>query len=240
MMRLNKFLAHAGIASRRRCDDLIMAGLVKVNGQKVDRMGVVIDETKDVVTFKGQPVSLAEKCVYVLLNKPSGVVTTASDEFKRSTVIDLIGIPERIYPVGRLDYETKGVLLLTNDGELTHHMLHPGFKVEKIYRVLLDRKIKPVDLHYLRAGVELDGKMTQPCEINEMRIVDNCSFLEVKLKEGRNRQIRRMFELFEYSVEELERVSFAGLTSSGLQAGEWRYLSGEEVRRLKERIGYAT
>ncbi len=236
MMRLNKYLAHAGIASRRKCDDLILAGYVKVNGKKVDALGVVIDETKDEVTFKDRKVTLGEEYIYVLLNKPRGVVTTASDEFKRKTVLDLLAIPERIYPVGRLDYDTTGVLLLTNDGELTNQLLHPGYESEKIYRVLIDKIIKPIDLHKLQKGIMLDGKMTVPCTIKELRRIDNRSFLEVILHEGRNRQIRRMFEKFGYIVEALNRVSFSGLTLGSLHPGEWRYLNTDEIARLKERV----
>ena len=238
MMRLNKFLAHAGIASRRKCDDLIVAGHVTVNGELVNTVGVVIDESKDKVTFKGQPVQIVEHYVYVLLNKPKSTVTTASDEFERTTVVDLIEVPERIYPVGRLDYETSGVLLLTNDGDLTHKLLHPNYKVEKVYHALLDRVIRPIDLHKFSKGIELDGVQTQPCQIREMQIKDNSSFLEIVLKEGRNRQIRRMFEILTYEVEELERISFAGIRAGRLQPGEWRYLTSYEEDRLKEGVDY--
>jgi len=237
-MRLNKFLAHAGIASRRKCDDLIMAGLVKVNGKTIRQYGVVIDEDKDEVLFKGKRVKLQKEFTYVLLNKPKGVVSTASDEHRRNTVIELISIPERIYSIGRLDYNTTGVLLLTNDGELTNRLLHPNYKVKKIYHVLLDRVVRPIDLHQLKRGIELDGIKTQPCQIREIRIVDNCSFLEIILREGRNRQIRRMFEQLNYKVEELERISFAGITASGLQPGEWRYLKEDELTHIKNEVGY--
>ena len=235
-MRLNKFLAHAGIASRRKCDDLIMAGYVKVNGKKVDTVGVVIDETKDEVTFKNRKVTLGEEYIYVLLNKPPGVVTTANDEFRRTTVLDLLTIPERIYPVGRLDYDTTGVLLLTNDGELTNRLLHPGYESEKIYRVMIDKILRPIDLHKLQKGIMLDGKMTMPCIIKELRRKDNRSFLEIKLKEGRNRQIRRMFEEFGYVVEEINRISFSGLTLGSLRPGEWRFLTKDELTCLTERV----
>ncbi len=238
MMRLNKFLAQAGIASRRKCDDLILAGFVKVNGKTIDRVGVVIDENKDKVTFKGRPVTIRKHFTYILLNKPKGVVTTARDQFRRRTVLDLIAIPERIFPVGRLDYNTTGVLLLTDDGELSNRLLHPNYKVTKVYRALLNRVIRPVDLFRLSHGVELEGRKTQPCKITELRIVDNGSLLEIELKEGRNRQIRKMFDLFNYHVEELERISFAGLKATGLQQGEWRYLTKDEVKRLKEMVDY--
>ena len=237
-MRLNKYLAHCGIASRRKCDELIKAGYVKVNGKTVREMGATVDEYRDTVFFKGKKVELQEKYLYVLLNKPQGVVTTASDEHNRDTVLDLVGLPERIYPVGRLDYNTTGVLLLTNDGALTNHLLHPNYKTEKIYHALLNKKVRPIDLHKLQKGIELDGRMTLPCSIREIRIVDNCSFLEIVLREGRNRQIRRMFELLHYNVEELERISFAGLTARNLQPGEWRYLTDNELTRLKEEVGY--
>jgi 23S rRNA pseudouridine2605 synthase len=237
-MRLNKYLAQAGIASRRKCDDLILAGYVQVNGKTVDRVGVVIDESKDKVTFKGRPVTLKRNFTYIILNKPKGVVTTARDQFRRRTVLDLIAIPERIFPIGRLDYNTTGVLLLTDDGELSNRLLHPNYKVTKVYRALLDRVIRPVDLFRLSNGVELDGRKTQPCKITELRIVDNGSLLQIELKEGRNRQIRKMFELFNYHVEELERISFAGLKATGLQQGEWRYLTKDEVNRLKEIVHY--
>jgi len=236
MMRLNKYLAHAGVASRRKCDDLIQAGYIKVNGKKVNTLGVLIDELKDEITFKDQKVTLGEEQIYILLNKPQGVVTTASDEFMRTTVLDLLAIPERVFPVGRLDYDTTGVLLLTNDGELTNRLLHPGYESEKIYRVLIDKIIRPIDLHKLQKGIMLDGKMTLPCKIKEIRRMDNRSFLEITLREGRNRQIRRMFEEFGYVVEELNRVSFSGLTLGSLRPGEWRYLTQDEINRLKERV----
>ena len=232
-MRLNKFLAHAGVASRRKCDDFIQAGLVQVNGETVTTLGVVIDETKDAVLYKGETVRITENFTYVVLNKPRGVLSTADDPYARKTVVDLIGIVERIYPVGRLDYDTSGVLILTNDGELTNRLIHPNYKVTKVYHALLDRVIRPIDLHKLRTGVMLDDKMTQPCKIREIRIKDNASFLEIELKEGRNRQIRRMFELFDYEVEVLERISFAGITAKGLQPGEWRKLTTQEITLLK-------
>jgi len=238
MMRLNKFLAHAGIASRRKCDDLISAGFVRVNGTIVRELGVTIDENKDTVAFKGKEVRLITEYIYVLLNKPKGAVSTASDEFKRNTVLGLIGIPERIYPVGRLDYDTTGVLLLTNDGELTNRLLHPKYKTEKIYHALINQVVRPIDLHKLQKGIELDDEKTLPCEIREIRIVDNCSYLEIKLREGRNRQIRRMFEALNYSVEELDRISFAGITAGRLQPGKWRYLTQNELEELKEGVRY--
>lgn len=237
-MRLNKYLSNAGVASRRKCDDLIKAGQIRVNGQVVNTLGAVIDENNDVIEYNGKTIKPKVKYVYILLNKPTGVVASADDEFDRQTVVDLVPVEERIYPVGRLDYDTTGVLLLTDDGELTNRLIHPNYKVIKVYRVLLNKKIKPIDLHHLRNGVMLEEKMTQACVINELRIMDNQSYLEIELKEGRNRQIRKMFALFGYSVEQLDRVSFAGFTSKGLRQGEWRYLDEMEIRLLKEGVDY--
>ncbi len=238
IIRLNKFLAHAGIASRRKCDDYIKQGLVTVNGELITALGVSIDREKDTVTFKGKEIKYKEPGVYLVLNKPAGVVSTLKDEFKRDTIMNYIDIPQRVYPVGRLDYETTGVLLLTNDGELTNLLLHPRYKVIKVYHTLINKRVRPADLYYLRKGVDLGVEHTLPCEINEIRIIDNQSFLEIKLRQGINRQIRRMFELFGYEVEELERISIAGITAHGLKRGEWRYLSDKEISHLKNEVGY--
>ena len=238
MIRLNKFLAHAGIASRRKCDDYIKQGLVTVNGKRVTTLGVTIDEEKDIITFKDKEVKYKEPGVYLILNKPAGVVSTVKDEFKRDTIMNYIDIPQRVYPIGRLDYETTGVLLLTNDGELTKLLLHPRYKVEKVYHALINKRVRPADLYHLRKGVDLEGEKTLPCEMNEIRIIDNQSFLEIKLRQGINRQIRRMFEAFGYEVEELERISMAGITAHGLNRGEWRFLSDKEISHLKDEVHY--
>ncbi len=239
-MRLNRFLALAGIASRRKCDELIAKGLVSVNGEIVKEMGIVIDENKDKVTFKGHPVNLKKKYVYILLNKPLGVVSTARDNFKRQTVVDLVAaVPERVYPVGRLDYNTTGVLILTDDGELTNRLLHPRYKIEKKYNILLDKKIKPIDIYHIERGIELDGKATQPCKLREVRVIDNQSFLEIEMREGRNRQIRRIFEKLNYDVLELDRTYFGGLTYSGLKTGEWRYLKDFEIDKLRRKVEFS-
>ncbi len=238
MIRLNKFLAHAGIASRRKCDDYIKQGLVTVNGKRVTTLGVTIDEEKDIITFKDKEVKYKEPGVYLILNKTAGVVSTVKDEFKRDTIMNYIDIPQRVYPIGRLDYETTGVLLLTNDGELTNLLLHPRYKVEKVYHALINKRVRPADLYHLRKGVDLEGEKTLPCEMNEIRIIDNQSFLEIKLRQGINRQIRRMFEAFGYEVEELERISMAGITAHGLNRGEWRFLSDKEISHLKDEVHY--
>jgi 16S rRNA U516 pseudouridylate synthase RsuA-like enzyme len=162
MIRLNKYLAAAGIASRRKCDDYILEGRVKVNGVVVSQLGSKINEDIDRVIVDDEPVQPEIDQTYIILNKPKGVVTTADDPFERNTVLDLIPIKQRIFPVGRLDYDTTGLLLLTNDGPLTNKLIHPRYKIEKIYLVLLDKIIRPVSLYHLKKGIDLDGKKTAP------------------------------------------------------------------------------
>jgi len=236
MMRLNKFLALAGVASRRRCDDLIMARLIRVNGEVIDQVGVSIDEKKDRVEYKGTPVSIADEFIYIILNKPKGVLTTALDQFDRKTVLDLIPVKERIYPVGRLDSDTSGLLLVTNDGPLTNALIHPRYKIPKIYHVLLDKRLRPISKYTFERGVELDGVKTARCKVHEIRVIDNASFVEVEIYEGKNRQIRRMFQLLDYRVQQLERVVFGPLTLSGLKRGEWRFLTKKEIALLKKYV----
>jgi 23S rRNA pseudouridine2605 synthase len=236
MMRLNKFLSLAGIASRRRCDDLIMARMIKVNGEVIDQVGVRIDETKDRVEYGDKPVSLPDEYIYIILNKPKGVMTTARDQYERKTVLDLIPIKKRIYPVGRLDSDTSGLLLVTNDGLITNALIHPRYKIPKKYHVMLDKKLKPISKYTFEHGIELDGQKTAPCKLQEIRVIDNASFVEVELHEGRNRQIRRMFELLGYRVRRLERISFGPLVLTGLRRGEWRYLTRREITMLKKYI----
>jgi pseudouridine synthase len=236
MIRLNKFLAAAGIASRRKCDDFILEGRVKVNGEVVSKLGYKIDEDNDQVAFDDALVDPITEKKYIIFNKPKGVLTTTDDPYERNTVLDMIPVKQRIFPVGRLDYDTTGLLLLTNDGPLTNKLIHPRYKIEKKYLALLDKILRPVSVYHLRRGIELDGKKTAPCKISEIRIIDNCSFLEVVIYEGRNRQIRRMFESEGYQVIELERIAFGPLTISGLPRGSWRYLYQNELHSLQKYI----
>ena len=233
MVRLNKFLASAGLGSRRKCDDYIVAGRIKVNGEIVKTLGVKIDELTDRIAFDGKFLDLDIENLYVILNKPAGIITSAKDEFNRQTVLDLIPIKERIYPVGRLDQDSTGLVFLTNDGELTNQLIHPKYKIPKTYHVLLDKIIRPKDMYHFERGLMLDDKLTARCKLSGIRIIDNCSFLEVILWEGRNRQIRRMFELLEYEVDTLDRIALGPLTLGGLKRGEWRHLTEDEIKKLK-------
>ncbi|MEN3037801.1 MAG: pseudouridine synthase [Candidatus Kryptonium sp.] len=236
LIRLNKYLAMCGVASRRKADELIQQGRVAVNGQIVTQLGVKINPQKDKVTVDGKPIKYEEKLVYIVLNKPKDCITTVKDEKGRRTVIDLVKVKYRIFPVGRLDRNTTGVLLLTNDGELAYRLMHPKYKVEKAYKVEIDKPIKPEDIEKLKHGIMLDGRKTEACDVY---ILPNSQRKEIgiTIHEGRYRQIRRMFERLGYKVKKLHRVSFGGITVSGMKRGEWRYLTEKEIKKLKRLVG---
>ncbi len=232
-MRLNKFLAHCGVASRRGADTIIMQGHVTVNDTVVQEMGYKVKEG-DVVKLKGQPIKPVDKLVYYLLNKPRNVLTTSSDERGRKTVIDIIAdkIPERIYPVGRLDRNTSGLLLMTNDGDLTKKLSHPSHKVPKVYHVTLDKNLSLKDFEKIRTGVTLeDGDI----KADSLHYMENMTKREVQIElhSGRNRVVRRIFESLGYEVLKLDRTYYAGLTKKNLPRGFYRHLTKEEIRMLK-------
>jgi 23S rRNA pseudouridine2605 synthase len=232
LIRLNRYLAMAGICSRREADNYIKAGLVKVNGKVVDELGVKVKKT-DVVTFHDKVIT-PEKKVYVLLNKPKGYITTLSDEKGRKTVMELVSklTDERVYPVGRLDRNTTGLLLLTNDGELARKLMHPSSRIEKIYHVELDKNLKSSDLDLIRReGVELEDGHFKPDDIAYDG--PNKRHVGIKIHSGRNRIVRRMFEALGYTVVKLDRVVFAGLTKKNLPRGFARMLTEKEVAFLK-------
>lgn len=236
LIRLNKYLAMCGVASRRKADELIQQGRVTVNGQVITQLGTKINPTKDKVTIDGKPVKPQERLVYIVLNKPKDCITTVRDEKGRRTVLDLVKVKERIFPVGRLDRNTTGVLLLTNDGELAYRLMHPKYKVEKAYKVAIDKPIKPEDIQKLKQGIMLDGRKTEACDVYILPNSENKE-LGITIREGRYRQIRRMFERLGYKVRKLHRVSFGGITVSGMKRGEWRYLTEKEIKKLKRLVG---
>ena len=231
-MRLNRFIAHSGICSRRQADDFIRAGLVSINGVVVSDMGIKI-KPEDIVKYNGETIR-SEKKVYILLNKPKNYVTTLDDEENRKTVMELIkdACPERVYPVGRLDRNTTGVMLLTNDGDLTGKLTHPKYNKKKIYHVFLDRNLKKEDLQSIAAGVTLEDGPITPDSIS---YVDSAkkSEIGIEIHSGRNRIVRRLFEYFGYQVIRLDRVYFAGLTKKNLPRGKWRFLTEKELYTLK-------
>ncbi len=231
-LRLNKFLANAGICSRREADEFIQAGVVSVNGEVVTELGTKILRT-DVVKFHDQPVSI-EKKVYVLLNKPKDYVTTSDDPQQRKTVMDLVknACPERIYPVGRLDRNTTGVLLLTNDGDLASKLTHPKYLKKKIYHVYLDKNVTAHDLQQIAEGIQLEDGEIKADDVQYAHPTDKKQ-VGIEIHSGKNRIVRRIFESLGYRVQKLDRVQFAGLTKKNLKRGDWRYLTEEEVDRLR-------
>ena len=231
-LRLNKFLANAGICSRREADEFIQAGVVTVNGEVVTELGTKILRT-DEVKFHDQPVKI-EKKVYVLLNKPKDYVTTSDDPQQRKTVMDLVknACTERIYPVGRLDRNTTGVLLLTNDGDMASKLTHPKYLKKKIYHVFLDKACAAHDLQQIAEGIQLEDGEIKADDVQYAHPTDKKQ-IGIEIHSGKNRIVRRIFESLGYKVVKLDRVQFAGLTKKNLKRGDWRYLTEEEVDRLR-------
>lgn len=232
-VRLNKFLAHAGICSRREADKLIAKGMVKINGEVVSEVGTKVQPT-DKVEYNGKRVML-EKAVYILMNKPRDFICTLSDPEGRKTVIDLLGdkVQDRVYPVGRLDRDTTGVLLLTNDGDLSAKLTHPRYEIAKMYHAKLDKAVKEEHLQQLVQGLELEDGMVQADEAKYVEDSTNRKEVGLTLHSGKNRVVRRMFEHLGYRVVRLDRVSFAGMTKKRTPRGKWRFLSEKEVQFLK-------
>lgn len=233
-IRLNKYLADSGVCSRREADELIKAGCVTVNGEVVTTMGYKVKPT-DKVVYGGQTLN-REKLRYILLNKPKGYITTADDPEGRTTVMELVrdACTERIFPVGRLDKNTTGLLLLTNDGELAKRLTHPSSEVTKLYHVVLDKPLTRNDMLRIADGVELDDGLITPDEIAYDADDDSKKSVGIKLHSGRNRIVRRIFEHFGYDIVKLDRVMFAGLDKYRLPRGEWRFLTDAEVAALKK------
>ncbi len=230
-IRLNKFLANAGVCSRREADEFIAAGVVSVNGEVVTELGTKVKRS-DVITFHNEPVSIERK-VYVLLNKPKDCVTTSDDPQERKTVMDYVkdACKERIYPVGRLDRNTTGVLLLTNDGDLASKLTHPKYLKKKIYHVHTDKNVTKADMDQIAAGIMLDDGEIHADEISY--VSESKSEIGIEIHSGKNRIVRRIFESLGYRVVKLDRVFFAGLTKKNLRRGQWRYLTEKEVNMLR-------
>jgi 23S rRNA pseudouridine2605 synthase len=236
-VRLNRFISQAGVASRRKADEMIAAGLVRINGEVVTEMGTRVNPS-DRVEVNGRLVSQRSH-IYLLLNKPPDTITTTSDERGRRTVLDLVALPDDeragLYPVGRLDRHTTGALVLTNDGELAHRLMHPSYEVEKVYRIRTRDVIKPHHIEKLLSGVELEDGMAVAREAGYVDAKDMHE-LGMAIHEGRNRQVRRMMEALGHEVVELERVVYAGLTVEGVRRGKWRRLKEFEIRRLRRLV----
>ena len=235
LIRLNRFIANSGVCSRRDADEHIKNGLITVNGRQVTDMGRRVSYDDD-VRYKNRKLS-AEKKIYILMNKPKGYVTTVDDPHAEHTVMEILGdsLPERVYPVGRLDKATTGVLILTNDGDLAGKLTHPKYKRRKIYHVFLDNPVTKNDLFKLAEGIELDG-VTIIADAVSYADPEDKSQIGIELHSGQNRVIRRMFETLGYKVKKLDRVYFAGLTKKNVKRGKWRFLTDKEVSTLKRGI----
>ncbi len=234
-VRINKFIADTGFTSRRKDDELIEEGRVTVNGKVITEHGTKVRKG-DNVRVDGDSIGYEEKSVYYILNKPKDTITTTDDQFGRNTVMDIVRVRRRIYPVGRLDRNSTGVLLMTNDGEMANRLTHPSYEVERLYKIKLDKKLEiPHARAIANGGIDLDDYVTSPCEI----FIDpkHGDQLSISLIEGKNREIRRMFEKFGYFVKKLDRKSYGGISNTGLSRSQYRHLNKAEILALKKLIG---
>ena len=231
-MRLQKYMADCGIASRRASEQLILEGRVMINGITVTELGVKVQEG-DKVTFDGSLIKPVNKRVYIMLYKPDKVMSTVSDPEGRKTVIDLVDEKTRLYPVGRLDYHTEGLILLVNDGDVAYHLTHPKFEIEKEYLVTIQGEISREEVLKLQAGVIIDGQKTAPSKVRVTEVTDHTTSLSIIIHEGRNRQVRKMLEAVNKKVIHLTRFRHGELVLTGLKPGQWRHLTKEEIAYLE-------
>lgn len=228
MMRINKYIASTGTCSRRKADELIQEGKVSVNGNIVTNLGEQIDETKDSVYIYGSKISLEEKKIYIMLNKPKGYITTNSEQFSRQSTVELIHEDVRVFPIGRLDMYTEGLLLLTNDGEFANKLMHPRNKIEKTYIATTKAKVTDEQIKMLTEGVDIGDYITKPAKVHMI----SKNQVEIKISEGKNRQIRRMFDQVGAPVLFLKRIAIGGLKLGDLNLGEYKILNEEEIGKL--------
>ncbi|MDV3427997.1 MAG: rRNA pseudouridine synthase [Bacillota bacterium] len=232
MERLQKYMAECGAASRRKSEEIILSGRVKVNGQVITELGFKIDKDKDTVLLDDKLIKEEENKVYIALNKPTGYLSSVSDDRGRKTIIDLVPVSERIYPIGRLDYDSCGLILLTNDGEIYNKVIHPRKNIDKLYRFIINGRLAPDDIEKLEKGVDIGGYVTRPCKI---KIIDEGkdSSYEIIIHEGKNRQIRKMLESAGFKVIYLERMQIGKIYLGKLSRGNYRVLTNNEINYLK-------
>ena len=235
-MRINKYIALCGVASRRKAEELILAGKVKVNDNIVTELSYQVDEENDVVKVDDKIIKEENKLVYILLNKPEGYITTVKDQFDRESVLDLVtDIKERVYPIGRLDYETSGLLLLTNDGDLTYKLTHPKHEVDKTYVARVKGKLTPDEIKMFKSGLKIEDYVTAPAKLKVIRYDEktNVSLLEIKIHEGKNRQVRKMCKAINHPVLRLKRTAMGKIRIGECEIGKYRYLTEDEIKYLK-------
>ena len=235
-MRISKYIALCGVASRRKAEELILAGKVKVNDNIVTELSYQVDEENDVVKVDDKIIKEENKLVYILLNKPEGYITTVKDQFDRESVLDLVtDIKERVYPIGRLDYETSGLLLLTNDGDLTYKLTHPKHEVDKTYVARVKGKLTPDEIKMFKSGLKIEDYVTAPAKLKVIRYDEktNVSLLEIKIHEGKNRQVRKMCKAINHPVLRLRRSAMGKIKIGDCEIGKYRYLTEDEIKYLK-------
>ena len=236
MERLQKAIAASGYTSRRKAEEIILDGRVTVNGKLVTELAFNIDEEKDIVEIDGEQIGVEKNNVYIVLNKPEGYITTVKDQFDRPSVLDLVkDIDERVYPIGRLDYETSGLLLLTNDGDLTYKLTHPKHEVDKTYVARVKGKLTPDEIKMFKSGLKIEDYVTAPAKLKVIRYDEktNVSLLEIKIHEGKNRQVRKMCKAINHPVLRLKRTAMGKIRIGECEIGKYRYLTEDEVKYLK-------
>lgn len=232
--RLQKYMASCGIASRRKCEEIILEGKVKVNGVLVKELGIKVDPLKDKVEYEGGVITKEQKKVYIMLNKPEGYISSVKDEKGRTTILDIVKVEERIYPIGRLDYDSSGLLLLTNDGEIYNKIIHPRVELIKKYIVVIKGEFTQKDIKKFESGIDIGGYVTAPAHIKVISFDKDISTLEVGIHEGKNRQIRKMCAVLNHEVLSLKRISIGNIKLGYLKRGEWRELNKEEISYLND------
>ncbi|MCQ2019710.1 pseudouridine synthase [Clostridium butyricum] len=232
--RLQKFMASCGIASRRKCEELILLGKVKVNGNIIEELGFKVNPFEDIVEYDGRVITKEERKVYIMINKPEDVITSVKDEKDRKTVIDIVKVNERIFPIGRLDYDSSGLILLTNDGELYNKIIHPRVELDKKYVAVVKGEVSLDDKEKFESGIDIGGYITAPAKLKMLEYSHrkDLSTIEVCIHEGKNRQIRKMCSAINHEVMSLKRVSIGNIRLGQLKKGEYRYLNDEEMKYL--------
>lgn len=230
--RLQKYMAHCGVASRRKCEDIIIENRVKVNDVIISELGFKIDTSKDIVKVDDKEITVEEKKVYIALNKPEGYISTVKDENNRKTILDIVKVDERIYPIGRLDYDTSGLILLTNDGDIYNKIIHPKFEKNKVYIAEIQGIPSSEDIKKFENGLDIGGYMTSKASIKVISSYKKTSEVEIVIHEGKNRQIRKMCSIINHPVIKLKRIEIGKIKLGNLKKGEWRYLNTDEIKMI--------
>lgn len=239
--RLQKVMSEFGVASRRKCEEIIASGKVKVNGQLIIEQGYKVDKEKDIIEVEGRIIKSIENMLYILLNKPVGYITSVKDQFGRPTVLDLLkGLEERVFPIGRLDYDTEGLILLTNDGDLTYRITHPKHNIDKTYRALVNGEVNKQDIITFSRGMAIEDYITAPAKLEIIRYRKGNSIIDITIHEGKNRQVRKMCSAIGHEIITLKRIRIGKIGLGALKPGEWRYLNESEIKYLKEYKGGLT